>query len=559
MSDHQVDLMRPIVDVAATLGLRPDELEPYGQYKAKVALSALDERTTAAPGKYVLVTGITPTPLGEGKTTLSVGLAQALNRIGRRAVVNIRQPSLGPVFGIKGGGAGGGRARVVPTDEINLHLTGDFHAVTAAHNLCAALLDNHLHHGNSLGIDPGAILWGRVLDMNDRALRDVEIGAGDGNGPVRRTGFEITAASEVMAILAMATDLADLSARLSRIVVAFSTTGEPVTAGDIGAAGAMAMLMRDAIKPNVLQTLEGTPALIHAGPFGNVATGTSSIIADRVGLATAEYVVTEAGFGSDLGGEKFFNLKCRASGLAPDVAVLVATVRGLKALAPGIKVKPGRTLDPALLTENLEALEAGVPNLQKHVENVLWYGVPVVVAINAFPSDSPREVDRIVQAARAAGAIDAVVADVYACGGAGGEALANAVVDASVERPVFRHLYDLGLGIREKIDRIATVMYGADGVEYGPAALRQIERCEANGLDRLPICMAKTPYSFTGDPTVKGRPTGFTITVRDIKIAAGAGFLTPLVGSIQTMPGLGSKPAALGMDIGPDGSVIGLV
>ncbi|MCC6790282.1 MAG: formate--tetrahydrofolate ligase [Thermomicrobiales bacterium] len=551
--------LRPIAEVGRDLGLGDDDLEPYGRSRAKVRLDALSGDPVGARGRYVLVTGITPTPLGEGKTTLAIGLAQAFWRIGVRSVVNVRQPSLGPVFGIKGGGTGGGRAQVIPADEINLHLTGDFHAVTAAHNTASAFLDNHLHHGNALEIDPEAINWKRVLDVNDRALREIEIGHGKGNGPVRRTGFEITAASEVMAILAMATDLADLRARLGRIVLAFDRGGDPVTAEQIGAAGAMAALLRDAIKPNLLQTLEGTPALIHAGPFGNVATGTSSIIADRIGLRTADVVLTEAGFGTDLGGEKFFNLKCRAAGLAPDVAILVATIRGLKALSPAIKVRAGRALDPALLSENLEALEAGIPNFRKHIENVRRHGVRVVVAINAFPTDSPREVERVIAVARAAGAEDAVVADVFAQGGEGGIELARAVLTAAERGSEFRLLYELDLPLTAKIERIATEMYGAGAVEYEPAAQAQIARCERAGLGRLPICMAKTPYSFTGDPAVKGRPEGFTLTVRDLKIAAGAGFVTPLVGSVQTMPGLGVSPAGAQIDLDAEGEVIGLV
>lgn len=549
---------RAIADVASDIGLLPTDLEPYGWTKAKVRLDAIDRHSNRPKGKYILVTGITPTPLGEGKTTLSVGLAQALWKIGVKALVNVRQPSLGPVFGIKGGGTGGGKAQVIPSEEINCHLTGDFHAVTAAHNVCAAFLDNHLHHGNALDIDPAAITWGRVLDVNDRALRDVEVGAGKNNGPLRRTGFEITAASEVMALLAMATDLADLRVRLGRIIVGFSTTGKAVTAEDIQIAGGMAALMKEAVKPNLLQTLEGTPALIHAGPFGNVATGTSSIIADRLGLQIADAVVTEAGFGSDLGGEKFFNLKCRASGLAPDVAVLVATVRGLKALSPGIKIVPGKPLDPALLSENLEALEEGVPNFIKHIENVRLHGVRVVVAINTFPTDSPREIARMVDVAIAAGADDAAITNVYANGGEGGIELARATMKAANAGSNFAPLYSLDSTPQEKIEKIATAMYGAGGVEYAPEALAKIELATEAGLGQLPICMAKTPYSFTGDAKIKGRPVGFTLLVRDLKIAAGAGFLTPLIGGIQTMPGLGSSPAGASIYITSHGETIGM-
>lgn len=550
--------LRPIVDVAAALGLTPDDLELYGPHKAKIRLDVLARAETRPRGKYILVTGITPTPLGEGKTTLAVGLAQAMWLIGRRAIAAVRQPSQGPVFGIKGGGTGGGKSLVEPSDDINLHLTGDFHAVTAAHNLCAAFLDNHLHHGNALDLDPAAITWRRVLDVNDRALRSIETGRGAKNGPTRESGFEITAASEVMAILALADGLADMRARLGRIVVGFTRAGKPVTAEDLQVAGAMAALMRDAIKPNLLQTSEGTPAILHAGPFGNVATGTSSIIADRLGLRIADVVITEAGFGSDLGGEKFLNLKCRMSGLAPDAAVLVTTVRGLKSLSPRITIKPGRPLDPALLREDLDALEAGVPNFRRHIENVLLHGVPVVVAINGFPTDSPAEIARIAEVARAAGARDAVVTTVFADGGEGGVDLARAVMLAADGPSDFRHLYDLNASITAKIERIAGAMYGAANVVYEPQAQATIDRCEREGFDRLPICMAKTPYSFTGDPAVKGRPEGFTLVVRDIKIAAGAGFLTPLIGSIQTMPGLGSKPAGVGIDITADGSIVGI-
>jgi formate--tetrahydrofolate ligase len=552
--------LRPIGEVAATLGLGPEVVEPYGRYKAKVrAGAAIAAASGRLPGKYVLITGITPTPLGEGKTTLAVGLAEAFWRIGVRGVVNIRQPSQGPVFGIKGGGTGGGLARIEPSDEINLHLTGDAHAVTAAHNLCAAFLDNHLHRGNALGFDPATIAWRRVLDVNDRALRTIETGLAAGTGPVRRSGFDITAASEVMAILAMAADLADLRARLGRIVLGFSESETPVTVEQLGVAGAMAALMRDAIDPNLLQTLEGTPAFVHAGPFGNVATGTSSIVADRLALAVSDIVVTEAGFGTDLGGEKFFNLKCRASGLVPDAAVLVTTVRALKAHSPRIKVRAGKPLDPALLTEDLEALETGIPSFQRHIRNLRRHGVPVVVAINSFPTDSPREVERITAVASRCGAEDTVVAPVFAEGGAGGIALAHAVVAAANRGSAFRYLYELDRPIEEKIETIAREMYGAGGVALAPEVRATIERCERSGLAGLPICMAKTPYSFTGDATVKGAPEGFVLPIKELRIAAGAGFLTALAGDIQTMPGLGASPAGERIDLAPDGSIVGLM
>ncbi len=552
--------LRPIGEVAARIGLDASVLEPYGRFKAKVRSGAAIAAAAGRPrGKYVLITGITPTPLGEGKTTLAVGLAEAFWRIDVRAVVNVRQPSQGPVFGIKGGGTGGGLARIEPSDEINLHLTGDFHAITSAHNLCAAFLDNHLHRGNALGFDLASIAWRRVLDVNDRALREIEIGLASGAGPSRRTGFDITAASEVMAILAMATDLADLRARLGRIVLGFTPAGAPITVEQLGVAGSMTALMRDAIEPNLLQTVEGTPALLHAGPFGNIATGTSSIVADRLALAVSDMVVTEAGFGTDLGGEKFFNLKCRAGGLVPDAAVLVTTIRGLKAQSPNITVRAGKPLDPALLAEDLDALETGMPGFRRHIRNVLRYGVPVVVAINAFPSDSPREVDRVVAVARESGAEDAVVASVFADGGAGGTELARAVSRAAACGSQFRYLYELDLPIDAKIRTIAREMYGAAGIELAPAVQATIERCNRAGLDRLPICMAKTPYSFTGDATIKGAPEGFTLPIKELRIAAGAGFLTALAGDIQTMPGLGAHPAGERIDVTPGGEITGLM
>lgn len=556
LTSDRVNALRPIGDVARDIGLTDDDIDLYGRTKAKIRFEALKRAPTGKRGKYILVTGITPTPLGEGKTTLSIGLAQSFWKIGVKAIVNVRQPSLGPVLGIKGGGTGGGKSLVLPSEEINLHLTGDFHAVTAAHNTCAAFLDNHLHRGNALGFE--TVTWGRVLDVNDRALRQIETGRGTGNGPVRETLFEITAASELMAILAMATDLADLRARIGRIVLGFTAAGRPITAEEIEVAGAMTALMRDAAKPNILQTSEGTPALIHAGPFGNIATGTSSVIADRFGLDNADVVVTEAGFGTDLGGEKFFNLKCRASGLAPDAAVLVTTIRGLKSLDPAIVIKPGKPLDPALTSENLLSLESGIANFRKHIENVQAHGVRVVVAINAFPTDSLLEIERVAAAAAEAGADETVVATVFADGGDGGVDLARAVLRAAELGSDFRQLYELDTTVEEKIERIATVVYGAGSVSYGPAAVAQIERAREAGLGSLPICMAKTPYSFTGDPTVKGRPEGFDLHIRDLKIAAGAGFLTPLVGTIQTMPGLGSKPGGNFVDVTPDGVILGV-
>jgi formate--tetrahydrofolate ligase len=485
----QTATLRPIADVADDLGICADQLEFYGKYKAKLPLDLLDHLPERPRGKYILVTAITPTPLGEGKSTTAVGLGQALARLGQKALVTLRQPSIGPVFGIKGGAAGGGRAQVVPMEDLNLHLTGDFHAVTQAHNLCAAFIDNHLYHGNKLGIDPSEITWRRVLDVNDRALRDIVTGLGTGNGVVRQTGFDITAASEVMAILALATDLQDLRKRLGRIIVAETYDKQPVTAEDIGVAGAMAVVLKDAIKPTLMQTLEGSPVLIHTGPFGNIAHGNSSVIADRLALGLADVVVTEAGFGSDLGAEKFFNIKCRVSDLAPDAAVVVATVRALKAHSDKFKIIPGRPLDPLLLTEDLDALRSGLPNLAKHIDNVRIHGVPVVVAINAFPTDTPAELEAVRQAALAAGADDAVISTVWADGGAGGEALGQAVLAAAERGSNFRYLYDVNDPITTKIERIATTMYGAGAVHYEPLARRKIAQFENLGYGNLPICM----------------------------------------------------------------------
>lgn len=551
-------LPREITEVAAALGLMAGEIELYGGLKAKVRLEALQRVASGRRGRYVLVSAITPTPLGEGKTTVAIGLAQACWRLGTRAVVNLRQPSLGPVFGIKGGGAGGGRAVLVPADDLNLHFTGDFHAVTAAHNLGAAFLDNHLHHGNALGLDPALVTWRRVLDLNDRALRTVMVGLGTGNGPARETGFDITAASEVMSILSLASDWADLRARLGRVVMGCTGNGQPVTADDLQVAGAMAALLRDALKPNLVQTGEGTPALVHTGPFGNIALGNSSIVADRLGLSLADLVITEAGFGTDLGAEKFFNVKCRTSGLQPDAVVIVVTVRALKMHSGRFSVVPGWPLDPGLLAEDLDALDAGLPNLLKHIENVRRHGVSAVVAINSFPSDTPREHERIIEAACQAGAADVVPCDVFARGGEGGEDLARAVLRASAGGAHFRFLYELNQPVKDKIATIATEMYGAGAVEYTPEAAAAIARYEALGYGALPICMAKTHLSLSGDPALKGRPQGFTLTIRDVRLAAGAGYLVPLAGEIMLMPGLGKRPGGARIDLLPDGTIVGL-
>ncbi|HET7495663.1 MAG TPA: formate--tetrahydrofolate ligase [Candidatus Limnocylindrales bacterium] len=552
---------RPIVDIAAELGIRDDELELYGPTKAKVRLEAIDRLEAERPrGRYVVVTAITPTPLGEGKSTTTVGLAQGLNKIGKRASVNIRQPSLGPVFGIKGGAAGGGYSQVIPMEDFNLHLTGDVHAIGAAHNLAGAFLDNSLHHKNPLGIDPHGVLWPRVLDISDRALRHVIIGLGGReDGVPRETEFVITVASEVMAVLALASDLFDLRARLGRMVLATRLDGSPVTAEDLGVAGAMTVLLRDAIKPNLLQTLEGGPAFVHCGPFGNIAHGNNSIIADRLALVTNDIVCTEAGFGSDMGAEKFFDIKCRASGLAPDAAVVVATVRALKMHGGVGKIVAGKPLDPALLEENVEAVRTGAANLAAHIGIVRRFGIPAVVAINSFPTDTPAEVKAIREVALAAGASDAVLATHFVDGGEGATALAEAVW-AATEDPSrsFRLLYPDDAPLGEKILTIVKEVYGGTGIELTPAAQRSLKSFEAMGFGRLPVCMAKTQYSISHDASLKGAPSGFTVPIREIRLSAGAGFITPLCGEMRTMPGLPSRPGGENIDIDADGNVVGL-
>ena len=552
---------RPIADVAAELGLRPEEIEFYGPVKAKITLAGVERVERERPrGKYVLVTAITPTPLGEGKTTTTVGLAQGLNRIGKKASVAIRQPSLGPVFGIKGGAAGGGYSQVIPMEDFNLHLTGDIHAISAAHNLASAFLDNHLHHGNALDIDPYSIRWPRVVDISDRAIRRVIVGlGGKENGVPRESEYIITVASEVMAILALAKDLFDLRARLGRIVVATNREGKAVTAEDLAVAGAMTVLLRDAIKPNLLQTLEGGPAYVHCGPFANIAHGNSSIIADRVALSTSDIVVTEGGFGADMGAEKFFDIKCRASGLRPDAAVVVATIRALKMHGGVGKIVAGKPLDPALTTENLEAVRKGGENLAAQVGLVASYGVPVIVAINAFPTDTAAEHEAVREVALAAGARDGVVTTNWAEGGKGAEALAAAVWDAAAEDGGgFRLLYPDEMPLREKIETIATRVYGAAGVDFAPAATKALAEYTNLGYGHLPVCVAKTHLSLSHDPAVKGRPTGYRFPVRDVRLAAGAGFIYPLAGDMRTMPGLPSHPAGEKIDIDADGNVIGL-
>ncbi len=552
---------RPIADVAHDLGLRDDEIELYGPIKAKVGLSAIVRLEAERPrGKYVVVTAITPTPLGEGKTTTTIGLTQGLNRIGKRAAVAIRQPSLGPVFGIKGGAAGGGYSQVIPMEDFNLHLTGDNHAIGAAHNLAAAFLDNHLHHKNPLGIEPSSIVWPRVVDISDRAIRKVIVGlGGKENGPARESEWQITVASEVMAILALASDLHDLRARLGRIVLATTTTGDPVTADDLRVAGAMTVLLRDALKPNLLQTLEGGPAFVHCGPFGNIAHGNNSILADRLGLVTNDIVCTEAGFGADMGAEKFFDIKCRISGLRPDAACIVATVRALKMHGGVGKIVAGKPLDAALSVENVEAVRAGAANLAKQIENIRAFGVPAVVAINTFPTDTPAEHEAIRHAAMAAGARDAVLSTHFVDGGAGAEDLARAVWAAAEEgAPDFRFAYPDDAPLAAKIEAVATNIYGADGIDLLPAARKAIKQIEGLGFGHLPMNMAKTQYSLSHDPLLLGRPTGFTVPIRDVRLAAGAGFVTAYLGEMRTMPGLPSRPGGENIDIDANGDVVGL-
>ena len=552
---------RPIVEVARELGLRDDEIELYGPWKAKVRLEAIRRLEAQNPlGKYVVVTAITPTPLGEGKTTTTIGLAQGLSRIGRRAAVAIRQPSLGPVFGIKGGAAGGGHSQVIPMEDFNLHLTGDNHAVGAAHNLAAAFIDNSLHHRNPMGIEAQSIQWPRVVDISDRSIRRAVIGLGGReNGPPRETEWQITVASEVMAVLALASDIHDLRARLGRMVLAQTYDGAPVTADDLRVAGAMTALLRDALKPNLLQTLEGGPAFVHAGPFANIAHGNNSVLADRLGLATNEIVCTEAGFGADMGAEKFFNIKCRASGLRPDAAVVVATIRALKMHGGVGRIVAGKPLDPVLQEENVPAVRAGSANLAKQVENVLAFGVPVVVAINAYPTDTPGEVSAVREAALEAGARAAVVSTHFQTGGAGAEELARAVWAAAQEgAPDFHMLYADDASLRDKIETIAVRIYGAAGVDELPAASKALALYESLGFGRLPVCMAKTQYSLSHDPALRGRPTGFRVPIRDVKLSAGAGFVTPLLGEMRTMPGLPSRPGGENIDIDANGDIVGL-
>ncbi len=546
----QEAVLKPIGEIAAKLGIDADDIELYGKFKAKLTPEVWKKFSARPNGKLILVTAINPTAAGEGKTTNSIGLADAFSRRGRKTVVALREPSLGPCFGIKGGAAGGGYAQVVPMEDINLHFTGDFHAVTTAHNLLAAVLDNHIHHGNALGIDVRRVVWKRVLDLNDRALRNVIVGlGGKAHGVPRESGFDITVASEMMAILCLADGIDDLKARLGKIIVAYTADGRAITADDLNVTGALTLLFKDAIKPNLVQTLEGTPAIIHGGPFANIAHGCNSVQATKYALKLADVVVTEAGFGADLGAEKFIDIKCRLSGLRPNAVVIVATVRALK-LHGGVPKND-------LTAENMSALERGFENLEKHIENIKGFGLPAVVAINAFPTDTNSELTFVKRKCEELGARVAV-STVFAEGGAGGIELAEAVEEACNQPSNFRFTYDDEMSIADKINAIATKIYGADGVEFTAAAQKQLDEIDRLGYSRLPVCIAKTQYSLTDDASKIGRPRGFKVTVRELKISAGAGFIVALLGSILTMPGLPKKPAAENMDITADGIITGL-
>ena len=553
----QAAKLKPIEEIAAAAGIRRDELELYGDYKAKVKLSILDRLRDRPQGKYVDVTAITPTPLGEGKTVTTVGLGQGLKHIGKNAFTCIRQPSLGPVFGIKGGAAGGGYSQIVPMEDFNLHLTGDIHAISIAHNLCAAFIDNKLKRANKLNMDPRKILWRRVVDLNDRwALENVITGLGQGF--VRETGFDISVASELMAILGLTTNLADMRYRIGRIVVGFTYSNMPITTEDLGCAGAMTVLMKDAIKPNLMQNLEGGPAFVHAGPFANIAHGNSSIIADQIALKLSDYVVTESGFGADIGMEKFFDIKCRMSGLVPNAVVIVATIRALKMHSGRFKVVAGRPLDPGLLAEELDAVAEGCVNLTKHIENVKLFGVPSVVVINKFTSDTASEIEVVKQKALEAGAETVVEHNCWAEGGAGAAELAEAVVEACEKPSDFRLLYKDSATIKQKIEAIAKKVYSAAKVEYTSEANSKIRIFTERGWGTMPVCMAKTHLSISHDPLLKGAPSGYVFPVRDVRASVGAGFLYPLCGDMRTIPGLPSVPAGESVDIDQNGNIVGL-
>ena len=547
----QEAVLENIADVANRIGIEPDDLELYGKYKAKISDEYIERIGQNSEGKLILVTAINPTPAGEGKTTTSVGLGQAFGALGKKAVIALREPSLGPCFGIKGGAAGGGYAQVVPMEDLNLHFTGDFHAITSANNLLAALLDNHIQQGNELGIDSGQIVWKRCLDMNDRVLRNVVVGlGGKTDGVVREDHFVITVASEIMAILCMASDMADLKERLGRIIVAYNYQGAPVTASDLNAVGAMAALLKDAMKPNLIQTLEHTPAIIHGGPFANIAHGCNSIRATKAALKTADYVITEAGFGADLGAEKFFDIKCRVAELQPDAVVLVATVRALK--------YNGGVMKADLSKENMEALRAGIVNLEKHIENLHKYGVPIVVTLNSFVSDTEAEIEYVRKFCQDRDC-EFAVSEVWEKGGEGGIELANKVLETLEKKEShFKVLYEDNISLKDKIETVAFEIYGAGSVSYAPAAERQLSKLEELGFGNMPVCMAKTQYSLSDDPTLLGRPTGFVMNVREVYVSAGAGFVVVLTGAVMTMPGLPKKPAAYGIDVNEDGIITGL-
>ncbi len=547
----QEAVMLPIKDVAATIGINEDDLELYGKYKAKISDDLINRSKDNPDGKLILVTAINPTPAGEGKTTTSVGLGEAFGKLGKKALIALREPSLGPCFGIKGGAAGGGYAQVVPMEDLNLHFTGDFHAITSANNLLAALLDNHIQQGNELGIDPRQIKWKRCIDMNDRVLRNVVVGLGSKmDGMVREDHFVITVASEIMAILCLADDMADLKKRLGRIIVAYTFDGNPVTADDIQATGSMAALLKDALKPNLIQTLEHTPAIVHGGPFANIAHGCNSVRATKTALKLADYVFTEAGFGADLGAEKFFDIKCRMAGLKPDAVVLVATIRALK--------YNGGVPKDELGAENLDALKAGIVNLEKHIENLQKFGVPVVVTLNSFVTDTKAETDFVEKFCKDRGC-EFALSEVWEKGGEGGIELANKVLETLENKEShFKVLYDDDLSLKEKIETVAKKIYGADGVTYSPAAEKELKRITDLGMGNFPVCMAKTQYSLSDDTKKLGRPTGFTINVREVYASAGAGFVVAINGSIMTMPGLSKKPAAYGIDVDDNGVITGL-
>ena len=543
--------MLPIKDVAASIGIEEDDLELYGKYKAKISDELINRTKKNPDGKLILVTAINPTPAGEGKTTTSIGLGEAFGRLGKKALIALREPSLGPCFGIKGGAAGGGYAQVVPMEDLNLHFTGDFHAITSANNLLAALLDNHIQQGNELGIDPRQIVWKRCMDMNDRVLRNIVVGLGSKmDGMVREDHFVITVASEIMAILCLADDMADLKKRLGRIIVAYPFDGKPVTADDLQATGSMAALLKDALKPNLIQTLEHTPAIVHGGPFANIAHGCNSVRATKTALKLADYVITEAGFGADLGAEKFFDIKCRMAGLKPDAVVLVATIRALK--------YNGGVPKDELSSENLDALKAGIVNLEKHIENLHKFGVPVVVTLNSFVTDTKAETDFVEQFCKERGC-EFALSEVWEKGGEGGIDLANKVLETIEHKESnFKVLYDDSLSLKEKIETVAKEIYGADGVTYSPAAERELKRITDLGMGDFPVCMAKTQYSLSDDAKKLGRPSGFKINVREVYASAGAGFVVAVNGSIMTMPGLSKKPAAYGIDVDDNGVITGL-